>query len=40
VVTSAQADPLHHRTWPGVPSGSGYHPGGGPGGLCPVTASP
>src|SRR5688500_17597429 len=40
VVTSAHADPLHHRTWPGAPSGSGYHPGGGPGGLCPVTGSP
>src|SRR5688500_11735400 len=33
VVTSAHADPPHHRTWPGLPSGSGYHPGGGPGGL-------
>jgi hypothetical protein len=27
VMTSDQAEPLHHRTIPGVPSGSGYHPG-------------
>src|SRR3954452_6080545 len=32
VVTSDQAAPLHHRTMPGAPSGSGYQPGcGGPG---------
>src|SRR3954468_5496397 len=38
VVRSDQPSPFHHRTVPGAPSGSGYHPGGGcPG---PVTASP
>jgi hypothetical protein len=27
-VTSDQPAPLHQRTIPGVPSGSGYQPGG------------
>src|SRR5829696_5504722 len=33
VATSDHADPLHQRTIRGVPSGSGYQPGGGAG--CP-----
>src|SRR3954447_24610620 len=39
VVRSDQPAPFHHRTIPGAPSGSGYHPGGG-GCPGPVTASP
>src|SRR3954454_13674856 len=39
VVRSDQPSPFHHRTVPGAPSGSGYHPGGG-GCPGPVTASP
>src|SRR5687768_1574589 len=31
VATSDQAVPLHHRTIPADPSGSGYQPGGGAG---------
>src|SRR4051812_49177722 len=34
VATSDHVDPFHHRTSPAVPSGSGYHPGGG--GDCPA----
>src|SRR3954454_15322344 len=29
VVTSDQLTPFHQRTYPGVPSGSGYQPGAG-----------
>jgi hypothetical protein len=39
VVTSDQPEPSHHRTNPGEPSGSGYHPGAGAGWLGPVTGS-
>src|ERR671916_1669151 len=38
VVTSDQPAPFHQRTIPGVPSGSGYHPGGAL--DVPVTAPP
>src|SRR4051795_2933682 len=40
VATSDHAAPSHHRTSPGVPSGSGYQPGGGAGWPGPVTAPP
>src|SRR5688572_15956525 len=40
VATSDQDVPLHHRTIPAVPSGSGYQPGGGAGCAGPVTAPP
>ena len=38
VATSDQLLPLHHRTIPAAPSGSGYHPGAGCAG--PVTPPP
>src|SRR4051795_4412186 len=40
VATSDHAAPSHHRTSPGLPSGSGYQPGGGAGWPGPVTGSP
>src|SRR5688572_22688191 len=38
VATSDQPVPLHQRTRPGAPSGSGYQPGGGAGWPDPVTS--
>src|SRR5688572_20910644 len=41
VATSDHEVPLHHRTMPAAPSGSGYQPGGGGAGCAgPVTAPP